>query len=82
MGGWQELGGGGGGTEESLRSLIINVDRRRGMGGVDGRCWEKGGGGYSAKVALIIDITDIAKGRVEGRRLKKKKKWVVGWWWW
>ena len=28
---------------------------------------EKGGGGYSAKVALITDITDTAKGRVEGR---------------
>ena len=28
---------------------------------------EGGGVGYSAKVALISDITDIAKGRVESR---------------
>ena len=48
MGGWQELGGGGG-TEERLHSLIIDVDGHRGRVRVDGRCWRRGGSGVQCK---------------------------------
>ena len=41
--------------------------RAQGEGACGWQVLEKGGEGYSAKVALISDITDTAKGRVEGR---------------